>query len=273
MTSKAEVLIDALDYIEEHIAGDIAISEVAEYCCVSVSSLQKTFKYAFHFSVNEYMLRRRFSCAARDLLATEDSILDIALKYGYSTPESFTRGFHKIWGIVPSEYRKTRHFTGHTPRLAIPSNLTANYKEDYGMSGIRYELTDLYDVLQERKNNAYVCADLVRLMWINDTFGKDAGDAALLELMRRVEEACSEDDIFLRVGGDEFVVLTASEDMSHANDIVNRVSAQNGQPITLADGRPLEVSIHIGAFQEFHEHHVKADEVFSSVVTHIYGMK
>ena len=90
MTSKAEVLIDALDYIEEHIAGDIAISEVAEYCCVSVSSLQKTFKYAFHFPVNEYVLRRRFSCAARDLLTTEDSILDIALKYGYSTPESFT---------------------------------------------------------------------------------------------------------------------------------------------------------------------------------------
>ena len=67
MANNAEVLIKALDYIEDHIAGEI-------------------------------------------MLQTEESILDIALKFGYSNAESFTRGFRKIWGITPSEYRKTRHF-------------------------------------------------------------------------------------------------------------------------------------------------------------------
>ena len=120
MTNSADVLLDALDFIEENIAGEIVIQDVADKCFVSASSLQKTFKYVFHLSVKEYIIRRRFSCAAKDLLLTKDSILDVALKYGYSTAESFTRGFRKVWGITPSEYRKTRHFAGHTPKLAIP---------------------------------------------------------------------------------------------------------------------------------------------------------
>ena len=103
MANNAEVLINALDYIEDNIAGEIMLQELADYCYVSVSSLQKTFKYAFHVSVKEYILRRRFSCAAKEMLQTDDSILDIALKFGYSNAESFTRGFRTIWGITPSE--------------------------------------------------------------------------------------------------------------------------------------------------------------------------
>ena len=65
MANNAEVLIRALDYIEDNIAGEIMLQELADYCYVSVSSLQKTFKYVFHVSVKEYILRRRFSCAAK----------------------------------------------------------------------------------------------------------------------------------------------------------------------------------------------------------------
>ena len=267
MVNNAKVLINALDYIEDHIAGEIMMQELADYCYVSVSSLQKTFKYAFHISVKEYILRRRFSCAARDILQTDDSILDIALKFGYSNAESFTRGFRKIWGITPSEYRKTRHFSGHTPKFSV-QNMYLN-SEDDAMSRVKYDLTELYDVIQKRKNNAYVCADLCRLMWINNNLGRDAGDAALLELMRRVEKACDDEDVFLRIGGDEFVVFTNSKDMEHANEIVKKVSLLNEQTIKCGD-KEFPVHVHIGAFQGNFEKHVNASDMFAKIAEGIH---
>lgn len=265
MANNAEVLIRALDYIEENIAGDIMIPELADACFVSVSSLQKTFKYVFRVPIKEYILRRRFSCAAKELLQTEDSILDIALKFGYSNAESFTRGFRKVWGITPSEYRRTRHFSGHTPKFSVTRALDS---EDDRMSRTKYDLTELYDVIQLRRNNAYVCADICGLMWINNNLGFEAGDAALLELMRRVEEACEEEDIFLRIGGDEFVVFTDSEDMSHANEIVEKVAAQNNQEITCGD-KTFPLSIHIGAFKGLYSRHVNLDNLFATIKDNI----
>ena len=262
MANNAEVLINALDYIEDNIAGEIMLQELADYCYVSVSSLQKTFKYVFHVSVKEYILRRRFSCAAKDMLQSDDSILDIALKFGYSNAESFTRGFRKIWGITPSEYRKTRHFSGHTPKFSVQR--TNFESEDDDMGRVKYDLTELYDVIQARRNNVYVCADLSRLMWINQNLGRDAGDAALLELMRRVEDACDDEDVFLRIGGDELVVFTNSQDMEHANEIVRKVSSQNDQTIRCGDNE-FPVYVHIGAFQSHFEKHADVRDMLAEI--------
>lgn len=262
MANNAEVLMGALEYIEAHIAGEIPIQEIADYCYVSVSGLQKTFKYAFHISVKEYMLRRRFTCAAKEMLSTENSILDIALKYGYSNAESFTRGFRKIWGITPSEYRRTRHFAGHTPRFSVQRMMSVS--EDDDMGKVKYDLTELYDVLQERRNNAYICVDLYRLMEINDTYGSEAGDAALLELMRRVEEACADDDVFLRVGGDEFIVFTGTQDSNHAEELVKKVQAQNGNTIKCGEIE-IPVSLRIGTFKSFYERHVNVADMFANI--------
>lgn len=267
MVNNAEVLLHALDYIEDNIAGEITLQELADDCYVSVSSLQKTFKYVFHVSVKEYILRRRFSCAAKYMLHSDDSILDIALRFGYSNAESFTRGFRKIWGITPSEYRKTWHFSDHTPKFSVQRMYFD--LEDDDMGSIKYDLTQLYDVIQERRNNAYVCADLSRLMWINDNLGRDAGDAALLELMRRVENACNDEDIFLRIGGDEFVVFTNSHEMEHANEIVQEVTRKNNQTIKCGD-KEFPVQVHIGAFQGNFEKHVNVKDMFVTIAEGIH---
>lgn len=263
MANHAEMLIRALDYIEEHMTGEISLNELAEHCFVSVSGMQKTFSYVLHMSVKEYILRRRFSRAAKDIVETRDSLLDIALKYGYSNAESFTRGFRKVWGITPSEFRKTRRFTGHTPRLAVPGKYT-DTEGNIMENRIKFDLTELYDVIQARKNNAYVCADMSHLTWINERFGREAGDAALLELMRRVEDACDPDDVLLRIGGDEFVVFTMSSDIKHAEKIVRKVSEQNDRAISF-DGHEIPIHIHIGAFQSDFTHHVSVNQMFSTI--------
>lgn len=261
---KAEELLRALDYIEERLSGEIRIPEIAAYCYVSLSSLQKSFRYAFGISINDYILRRRFSCAAKDLLNTDSGILDISLKYGYANAESFTRGFRKIWGINPSEYRRSRKFSGHTPRFALPDNLLM--KEDKFMS--KYDLTELYDVIRDRKSNAYVCADLNELSWINAHLGFAAGDAALREMICRLENACGEDDILLRIGGDEFVIFTGEAGMDHANEIVRKVSAQNGQKVPF-ESTEFELNIHVGAFRRETDAPVNAEKVFAEIADSI----
>lgn len=262
MTENVEMLMRALDYIEDNIAGRIMISDLVKTCYVSLSSLQKTFKYAFGVSIKEYILRRRFSCAAKDLISSDASVLDIALKYGYSNAESFTRGFRKVWEITPSAFRRTRHFTNHTPKFRVPDNCTK--LEESIMSSQRYDLSNLYDVIQERKNNAYVCTDLGRLLWINENLGIEAGDAAILEMMRRIENACDPDDIILRIGGDEFVVFTASTDMSHASNIVEKIVNLNGQPIKSGENE-FPVYIHVGAFKGFYDGPINVNDMFNVI--------
>ena len=259
---RAEELIRALDYVEEHLEGEIRVPDIASDCYVSVSSLQKSFRYAFGISINDYILRRRFSRAAKDLLETEDGILEISLKYGYANAESFTRGFRKIWGINPGEYRKSRRFTGHTPKFALRGEQTN--KEDSAMISSKYDLTELYDVIRNRKNNAYVCADMNGLKWINDNLGYNAGDAALREMMRRLEEACAEDDVLLRIGGDEFVIFTNTPGTDHANDIVSKIAAQNKNKITFG-GTEIAVDIHAGAFRRAEDAPADAENLISEI--------
>ncbi|MBP5417118.1 MAG: helix-turn-helix domain-containing protein [Clostridiales bacterium] len=263
MANSVEVLMDVLEYIEKNIAGEISVEEIAKECGISVSSMQKRFKYIFHMPVKEYILRRRFTCAAKDLINTEDSILTIALKYGYSNHESFTRGFRQVWMITPNEYRKKRHFTGHTPKLS--KEMISDPEGDF-MSRTKYDITELYDVLRQRKDNVYVCADIKHLMWVNDNLGRKAGDAVILETMRRIEEACSEDDIFLRIGGDEFVVFTNSSDRTHADEMVNAIRNDHGK-ITV-DGKEITVETHVGAFVGFPDR-ISAKNVFNMIAGNI----
>ena len=263
MANSVEMLMDVLEYIEENIAGEISVEEIAKAGCVSVSSLQKRFKYVFHMTVKEYILRRRFTCAAKDLITTDQSILNIALKYGYSNHESFTRGFQQIWMTTPNEYRKNRHFAVHTPKLSV--EMLYKTEGDF-MSGTKYDITQLFDVLRERKDNAYVCADIKHLMWINDNLGNKAGDAVILEAMKRIEDACNDDDIFLRIGGDEFVVFTGSSDRTHADEIVAQVG-DNHDSITV-DGKEVTVEVHVGAFVGF-TGKINAQNVFNEIAKNI----
>ena len=111
MSDKIAVLTHALDFIENRLRGDLSPQEVADACHYSLSGLQKIFGHVFHIGLADYIARRRVTLAARDLLATRDSILDIAVRYGYGSHEVFIRAFRRIWGETPGHFRKTRSFS------------------------------------------------------------------------------------------------------------------------------------------------------------------
>lgn len=228
------LIFKAISYIEENLDGDIKTEDIAKFCNASKSSLEKAFRISHQFSVHDYVVRRRMMKAARMMIKKpEMSLLDVAVQYGYSSHEAFTRSFYNVWNCNPSEFREKYGTKGQVPEL-FPM-VTGLYQED-GEQYMRraLDISEMYDFIRERRNCYYVCADVVRLIPINEISHK-AGDIALSTAMKRMMDASGDDDVVFRIGPDEFALITCSEDISYAEGIRSRILAENGQPFTFGD--------------------------------------
>ena len=92
----------AIDYIESNLEGDLSYEEAAQIACCSVFYFQRIFSYVAGISLSEYIRRRRMTQAAFELQRTDAKVIDIALKYGYTSPTSFNRAFQSIHNISPA---------------------------------------------------------------------------------------------------------------------------------------------------------------------------
>lgn len=93
----------AIHYIERSLLDDITVTDVSNHVNSSSDYFNRIFRIVTGFSISEYMRNRRLSLAGEELLSSKSKIIDIALKYGYETPESFTKAFSRFHGITPSE--------------------------------------------------------------------------------------------------------------------------------------------------------------------------
>ena len=239
--SRLQVLSEALRYIEAPLQGDLTPEEVADSCGYSLSALQKMFRYAFRIGVKDYIARRRITLAARDLLGTKDTVLTIALRYGYESHEVFTRAFRRIWGETPSTFRKERGFADIYPQLK-PQSCRLQLREGGFVTVHQFDNTDLYDAMQHMHGTWAVAFDTRRLMEINDNYGHMAGDLVIAECIKRIDREKEEGMVFFRIGGDEFILLTGSKDETVAQRMAEKVIAMNGQTITF-DGKEIPVAL------------------------------
>lgn len=113
----------AIDYMEVHLLDDISIGRIAEQANVSVFHFQRLFAVLTDMSVGEYLRRRRLTLAADELSRSNARIIDLALKYGYDTPEAFSKAFRRQHGISPSEARRHSGKLTSYNRLVIQVNL------------------------------------------------------------------------------------------------------------------------------------------------------
>lgn len=97
----------AIDYIEENLTENIELEDVAKIACCSSYHFQRMFSFIIDIPLAVYIRRRKLSAAAIELQNSDMKIIDIALKYGYDSPNSFTRAFKNLHGITPSEARKS----------------------------------------------------------------------------------------------------------------------------------------------------------------------
>lgn len=101
-----ERLNQTINYIEEHLAEEISYDELAQIACCSTYHFQRMFTYMAGISLSEYIRRRRMSLAAQDIHSGDEKIIDIGLKYGYTSPTAFNRAFQSIHGVAPSTIKK-----------------------------------------------------------------------------------------------------------------------------------------------------------------------
>lgn len=95
-----------LDEIENHIGEELNIQQLAETAALSPFYYQRLFSRLVKKPVGEYIRLRRLALAADALTAADKRILDVALEYGFSSHEHFTRAFRDAFGLTPDEYRR-----------------------------------------------------------------------------------------------------------------------------------------------------------------------
>lgn len=98
----------ALKYITDNYAAEINMQILAQLCFMSMTNFRRTFKSATGKSPGEYLHTVRIKMASILLLNSNDSILDISLKVGYTTVSSFNRHYKSILGMSPRDWRKTK---------------------------------------------------------------------------------------------------------------------------------------------------------------------
>lgn len=127
MNTWVEGIQNAIEYVESHLTEDIQIRDVAEKAYVSEFHFQRIFTVLCGFSVSEYIRNRRMVLAARELAGSDAKVIDIALKYGYDSPDSFARAFTKFHGITPSAAKekgaKLRDFAPVRINLSLEGGL------------------------------------------------------------------------------------------------------------------------------------------------------
>ncbi len=122
----------ALAYIEEYLTGDIDFGEVSRIACCSEYHFKRMFSFLSGIGLSEYIRRRRLTLAALDLKNSDLRIIDVAVKYGYSSADSFARAFHAMHGILPSEARsenaQLKAYPRMTFQLSIKGGCEVNYR-------------------------------------------------------------------------------------------------------------------------------------------------
>lgn len=264
-----QILIRALEYIEENLSNSIKTEDIAKHCYCSKSSLEKIFKCLNRISVHDYIVRRKMSLAGKILMEQADrTILDVALEFGFSSNEAFTRSFRQVWNLTPSEFRKAEHKTILFPQYIGYTEIGEGARDDMMRKNV--DISELYDLFIARRDCYFVCSDIQGLISYNE-ISRKTGDLAIIEAMRRMEAAAGEEDYVFRIGADEFVMMTNSTDVAYANAIAEKILACNGQTFPYED-RELELGLYVSVVK-LNGNEMRYKELFDTLHTQILESK
>ena len=258
---KLQLLIEALEYIEDNLTEPIKTENIAEHLYCSKSTIEKLFRYVNNISIRDYIIRRRMSKASKEIVThPEKSLLEIGIEYGYGSSEAFTRAFYGVWQVSPSEFRNNPSGFELFPGYKFERELM----EAKGMSDRKkVDISELYDCIRSRRGCYLVLGDIKSLIPINEISNK-AGDLAIITAMKRMENAACKEDIVFRVGGDEFVILTDSDDVNYAKKICEDVLSHNEEIITW-EGHDIPLSLYVKAVLYDGSTNLKYSEFFTMI--------
>ena len=124
-------LNQSIDYIENNICEDLEVEKIAKISCLSKYHFQRLFHLLSGYTIAEYIRKRRLTLAAQKLATEDIKVIDVAIKYGYSTSESFSKAFSRLHGINPSVVKNSKKRLKAYPRLFFQLKLQGANKMDY----------------------------------------------------------------------------------------------------------------------------------------------
>lgn len=111
----------AVDYIEANLCQEVSIEEAAASAYMSPFYFQRMFSLLLDVTVGDYIRNRRLALAGDALRTAGERVIDIALRYGYETPEGFSRAFARFHGMSPSAARAGKGALRAYPKLSVPT--------------------------------------------------------------------------------------------------------------------------------------------------------
>lgn len=153
----------AVAYIEEHLEEDVDSEALGRIACCSAFHFQRMFAYIADVTLSEYIRRRRMSRAAFDLQTGDDKVIDVGLKYGYTSPTAFTRAFQSVHGISPSQAKKEGAVVKSFPPLSFKIIIKGVEEMDYKI--VKKDAFRIVGISQPMQQEIEENFKTVPLMW------------------------------------------------------------------------------------------------------------
>lgn len=126
-----EAIGKAVQYIEENITDELTVEKIAAHVHLSPFYFQRGFSLLCGLTISEYVRNRRLALAGNDIATGAEKVIEIALKYGYDSPDSFTKAFTRFHGVTPIQARKEQVMLKSFAPLKIKLSLEGGYLMDY----------------------------------------------------------------------------------------------------------------------------------------------
>lgn len=106
--SQLDAIYKTICFIETHLMDPISVADMATEASYSLYHFCRVFGKRTRHSPHDYLIRRRMTKAADQVIHTDRKLIDIALDYQFESHEGFTRAFGRVFTISPSEARQKK---------------------------------------------------------------------------------------------------------------------------------------------------------------------
>ncbi len=122
---------NAIEYIEDNLGSNISIDEIAKVAFTSRYHFQRMFHALTGVTLTEYIRNRRLTFAGEELSSKDVKIIDVAAKYGYESPDAFTKAFQRLHGSTPSTIKKGNARLKSFPKLSFQISIKGECEINY----------------------------------------------------------------------------------------------------------------------------------------------
>lgn len=122
---------NAIEYIEDNLGSNISIDEIAKVAFTSRYHFQRIFHALTGVTLTEYIRNRRLTLAGEELSSKNVKIIDVAAKYGYESPDAFTKAFQRLHGSTPSMIKKGNTRLKSFPKLSFQISIKGECEINY----------------------------------------------------------------------------------------------------------------------------------------------